>query len=108
MFNADKKMRSYMKRKFRIRKKIKGTEERPRLNVYRSNRHIYAQIINDTNGETVASASSLSEELNKLSVKGKTGLAKKVSELIARTVMAKGIDKVVFDRGAFLYHGRLK
>ncbi|MBI5893569.1 MAG: 50S ribosomal protein L18 [Deltaproteobacteria bacterium] len=108
MLNADKKRSTYLKRKFRVRKKVVGIAERPRLNVYRSNKHIYAQVVDDAKGRTIASASSLSKEIRTLSVKGKINTAKKVGELAAKNAIAKGIDKVVFDRGGFLYHGRIK
>ncbi len=94
-------------RKLRVRKKIKGTTERPRLNVYRSARYVYAQIIDDTAHRTLVAASSNKkgqgfEELNK------TEAAKKVGEIIGRLALEKGITKVVFDRSGYLYHGRVK
>jgi large subunit ribosomal protein L18 len=90
----------------RVRAKISGTPERPRLNVFRSTKHIYAQIIDDVNGVTLASASSLSKgfEGDGGNVEG----AKKVGELIAKSAVEKGITDVVFDRGGYLYHGRVK
>jgi large subunit ribosomal protein L18 len=90
----------------RVRAKISGTPERPRLNVFRSTKHIYAQIIDDVNGVTLASASSLSKgfEGDGGNVEG----AKKVGELIAKSAVEKGITEVVFDRGGYLYHGRVK
>jgi large subunit ribosomal protein L18 len=90
----------------RVRAKISGTPERPRLNVFRSTKHIYAQIIDDVNGVTLASASSLSKgfEGDGGNVEG----AKKVGELIAKNAVEKGITNVVFDRGGYLYHGRVK
>jgi large subunit ribosomal protein L18 len=90
----------------RVRAKISGTPERPRLNVFRSTKHIYAQIIDDVNGVTLASASSLSKgfEGDGGNVEG----AKKVGELIAKNAVEKGITDVVFDRGGYLYHGRVK
>ena len=88
---------------------MKGTSERPRLNVFRSLQHIYAQAIEDTTGRTLASASTLSPELKgSLSSKGNVEAAKKVGELIAKKCLGKGIQKVVFDRGGYLYHGRVK
>lgn len=93
----------------RVRKKIKGTLERPRLNVYRSLKHLYAQVIDDDNGTTLVSASSIEPELKKtLSSTGNKGAAKKVGELLAERALEKGIKEVVFDRGGFLYHGRIK
>jgi large subunit ribosomal protein L18 len=90
----------------RVRKKIRGTSERPRLNVYRSNRHIYVQIIDDSLGRTLASASTLEKELN-LQNTGNKEAAKKVGEVIAQRALAKGLQKVVFDRNGFIYHGRV-
>ena len=94
------------RRHFRLRKKVVGTEARPRLVVTRSTRHIYAQIIDDTAGRTVASASTLDA-----SIRGgegdKSALAKKVGALVAERAKAAGIDAVVFDRGGNKYHGRI-
>lgn len=93
----------------RVRRKVKGTSERPRLNVYRSLSNIYAQVIDDTTGKTLVSASSLDD-----SIKGKHGfcgnkeVAKKVGKLVAQKAVKDGINKVVFDRGGYLYHGRVK
>ena len=93
--------------RFSIRKKIIGTSERPRLAVFRSNKQIYAQVIDDNSGKTLASASSLS--LNDKDRKGpKSDQAKIVGGMIAENAKKSGIEKVVFDRGGFLYHGRVK
>ena len=89
----------------RIREKLSGTAERPRLNVYRSLNHIYAQIIDDQKGETLVSASSLSL---KLKTGGNVATAKEIGKAIAERGIEKGVKKVVFDRGGFLYHGRIK
>ena len=90
----------------RVRGKVSGTPERPRLNVFRSETNIYAQIIDDTKGVTLVSASSLEKGF---SCDGtKTDAAKKVGEMVAERAKAKGIDAVVFDRGGYLYHGRVK
>ena len=98
-----------LRRKLRVRKKVRGTEERPRLNVYRSLKHMYAQIIVDTRGETLVSASTLSRELRgKLKSTGNVEAAREVGRLIAKKALEKGIKKVVFDRNGFLYHGRVK
>ena len=94
------------KRHKRVRGKISGTPERPRLNVFRSEKHIYAQIIDDTNGVTLCSASSL-EKTFKGSGSNKEG-AKKVGTQIAERAGKSGIENVVFDRGGYLYHGRIK
>jgi large subunit ribosomal protein L18 len=98
-----------LKRKIRVRKKIKGTSERPRLNVFRSAKHIYAQLIDDTNGATLAAASTLIEEVSTgLKYTGNIDAARKVGAEIAKRALAKDITKVVFDRNGFLYHGRVK
>lgn len=98
-----------MKRKKRVRSRIEGTVERPRLNVFRSLKHIYAQAIVDTTRRTLVSASTLSPELREnLKKTGNVEAAKKVGELIAKKCLEKGIQKVVFDRNGYLYHGRVK
>lgn len=97
------------KREKRVRGKIAGTQEKPRLCVFRSDRHIYAQAINDVQGTTLAAASTLSKDLApKIKGKKKTEVAKEVGKLIAARLQTVGIDKIVFDRGRFLYHGRVK
>ncbi|MDW8188052.1 MAG: 50S ribosomal protein L18 [Dictyoglomus sp.] len=96
-------------RHLRIRKKIFGTPERPRLAVFKSLRYIYAQIIDDTKGHTLVSASSLEKELkSQLKSTDNIEAAKLVGKVIAKRALEKGIKKVVFDRGGFLYHGRIK
>jgi large subunit ribosomal protein L18 len=97
------------KREKRVRGKIAGTQEKPRLSVFRSDRHIYAQAINDVQGTTLATASTLSKDLTQ-SIKGKkkTDVAREVGKLIATRLQTLGVDKIVFDRGRFLYHGRVK
>jgi len=96
------------RRKLRIRQKISGTEARPRLSVFRSAKHIYAQVVNDTSGKTVAHASTLTKEVRAaIAEDTKTDAAKKVGELIAKALIAKGIKRVVFDRNGYLYHGRV-
>jgi large subunit ribosomal protein L18 len=93
----------------RIRKKISGTPERPRLAVFRSQAHIYAQVIDDGTGRTVCSASSLDETLKKDAKRGaNVAAAKAVGSLIATRAKEKGVEAVVFDRGGFQYHGRIK
>ncbi len=93
----------------RIRKKISGTTARPRLAVFRSQSHIYAQVIDDGSGQTVCSASSLDETLKKDTKRGaNVAAAKAVGSLIATRAKEKGIEAVVFDRGGFQYHGRIK
>jgi large subunit ribosomal protein L18 len=92
----------------RIREKIAGTATRPRLNVYRSLNHIYTQLIDDANGITIASASSQSRKGEEKVTGGNVEAAKTVGKLIAERGLEKGIKKVVFDRGGYLYHGRIK
>ena len=96
----------------RIRKKVLGTAERPRLNVYRSVNHIYAQVIDDAQGKTVVSATSVEKgkgvKGDKRPTGGNVSSAKEVGKLIAERAKEKGIKKVVFDRGGYLYHGRIK
>ncbi len=105
---AEKKL-ARIKRKVRVRKKIKGTSERPRLNVFRSASHIYAQVIDDTTGSTLAAASTLLETVGSgLASTGNVEAAKKVGAEIARRALEKNISTVVFDRSGFLYHGRVK
>ncbi|HHW44544.1 50S ribosomal protein L18 [Desulfofundulus thermobenzoicus] len=97
------------KRHRRVRKKIAGTAQRPRLNVFRSLNHIYAQIIDDEQGTTLISASSLSPELRgQLSRGGNKEAAEAVGRLVAQKALEKGIRQVVFDRAGYLYHGRVK
>ena len=91
----------------RVRKKITGTSERPRLNVYRSDKHIYAQIIDDSTGSTLASASTLDKSLELNSTSNKEA-AKSVGELVAQRALEKDIEEVVFDRSGYIYHGRIK
>ncbi len=96
----------------RIRKKVQGTAERPRLNVYRSVNHIYAQVIDDSKGATIVAATSVEKgkgiKGDKRPTGGNLGSAKEVGKLIAERAKEKGIEKVVFDRGGYLYHGRVK
>lgn len=94
-----------LKRHIRVRGKISGTPERPRLNVFRSNANIYAQIIDDVNGVTLVSASTLDKDFE--GAAGNCEAAKKVGQMIAERAKAKGIEEVVFDRGGYVYHGRV-
>jgi large subunit ribosomal protein L18 len=99
-----------LRRKKRVRKRIRGAPDKPRLTVFRSAKHIYAQIIDDTRATTLVDASSLSKEYRQ-QIQGKGGNragAAMIGEFIAKRAKAKGIDKVVFDRNGFLYHGRVK
>jgi large subunit ribosomal protein L18 len=95
------------KRHARVRAKLSGTSARPRLNVFRSNKHIYAQLIDDMSGVTLTSASTLDKEFN---LESTTNLeaAQKIGELVAKRAVEKGISSVVFDRGGYLYHGRIQ
>ena len=95
-----------MKRHKRVRAKISGTPEMPRLNVFRSEANIYAQIIDDVNGVTLASASSLDQSI--AGYGGNVAAASEVGKLVAERAKAKGIENVVFDRGGYLYHGRVQ
>ena len=93
----------------RVRKKIAGTAAKPRLNVYRSNQNIYAQVIDDVTGNTLIAASSLETSIKeKVSNTGNKEAAKLVGELVAKKALEKGIENVTFDRGGYLYHGRVK
>lgn len=95
-------------RHFRVRKKITGTAERPRLNVFRSSKHIYAQIIDDVRGVTLASASTIGKDVEGLGNGGNVEAARKIGEAIAKKAQAAGVKHVVFDRGGYLYHGRIQ
>jgi large subunit ribosomal protein L18 len=95
------------KRHARVRAKLSGTSARPRLNVFRSNKHIYAQIIDDMNGVTLASASTMDKDLG-LESSNNIEAAQKIGELVAKRAVEKGISAVVFDRGGYLYHGRIQ
>jgi large subunit ribosomal protein L18 len=100
------KAASLARRHFRVRKKVSGTAERPRLVVNRSSRHVFAQVVDDASGRTLAAASTLEAELRGFSG-DKTAKARKVGTLIAQRASAAGIDAVVFDRGGYQYHGRV-
>ena len=95
-------------RHLRIRKKVRGTAARPRLSVYRSSLHIYAQLVDDVQGVTIASASSREDVQSKVEGKGRVAVSGAVGKLLAERAKAKGITQVSFDRGGFLYHGRVK
>lgn len=109
MANTSPKLVSRLKRKRRIRKNIFGNQDRPRLSVFRSAKHIYAQIIDDTTGSTLVCASSLDKGFKESDLKGdKTKVAKAIGNLVGKKAVDKGISKVVLDRNGFLYHGRVK
>lgn len=108
MFLKDNKRR--IRKKIRVRKKISGTQERPRMSIFRSLNHIYVQLIDDTKGVTMAAASTKSKEIAEeiKSAKGKTAKSKVVGKLLAKVAAEKGIKTAVFDRGGYNYHGRVK
>ncbi|MCK5836146.1 MAG: 50S ribosomal protein L18 [Desulfobacula sp.] len=109
MANTSPRLVSRLKRKKRIRKNIFGNPDRPRLSVFRSSKHIYAQIIDDTQKITLVSASTLDKEYTENKVEGKkVDIAKAVGSLIGKRAFDKGITKIVLDRNGFLYHGRIK
>jgi large subunit ribosomal protein L18 len=107
--SLDQKKAARIKRQVRVRKKIKGTPARPRLNVFKSARHIYAQLIDDTTGKTLVAASTVKGEVNsELKYTGNIEAARKVGAAVAKMALAREITAVVFDRNGFLYHGRVK
>ena len=109
MGHTSQRLVSRLKRKKRIRKNIFGNQDRPRMSVFRSTKHIYAQIVDDTKGTTLVSASTLDKEFKENKVEGKkVDIAKAVGSLIGKRALDKGITKVVLDRNGFLYHGRVK
>ena len=98
-----------IERHYKIRNKVSGTPDRPRLNIYKSSKHIYAQVIDDATGATLVSASTADKELrDKVAELTKTDAAKLVGQTVGKRAKDKGIDTVVFDRGGYLYHGRVK
>ena len=101
-------LRQRLRRRFRVRRSIKGTAERPRLSVFRSHKHIYAQVIDDATGRTLVSASSRDRELREaLAIGGNRAAAEAIGRSVAERALAAGVTKVCFDRGAFRYHGRV-
>jgi len=103
-----KKLEQRERRERRTRSKIHGTPERPRLSVFRSSQHIYAQVIDDESGQTLAATSTTNKDLKAvLTEANKTDAAKKVGEAIAKMCLGKGVKQVVFDRGGYMYHGRV-
>jgi large subunit ribosomal protein L18 len=108
MSNMSKTRRVQRKRRhYRVRKKITGTAARPRLAVFRSNKHIVLQVIDDSTGSTLASASTVEKDQKSAGATGNVGAATRVGALLAERAKAAGITQVVFDRGGFLYHGRV-
>ena len=109
MGSANRRKALRLKRKKRIRKKLSGTTDRPRMSVFRSAKHIYSQIIDDTNGTTLVTASTTEKEvIENQKFENKTAAATYIGQLIAERATEKGIKSVVFDRNGFLYHGRIK
>ncbi|OAB28742.1 50S ribosomal protein L18 [Paenibacillus macquariensis subsp. defensor] len=109
MINKEDKNKARVRRHLRVRKKITGTVERPRLNVFRSSKHIYAQLIDDVAGVTLVAASTVDKELSEGITNGaNVESARKVGELVAKRAKDKGYASVVFDRGGYLYHGRIQ
>ena len=106
MSKAQKLREGRIRRHRRVRKKVRGTTDRPRLAVYRSNNHIPAQVIDDISGRTLAAASTTEADLRS-GATGNTEAAKKIGALVAERAKAAGVSKVVFDRGGFMYHGRI-
>jgi len=107
--SQSQKSLSRLKRKIRVRKKITGASDRPRLNIFKSAKHIYAQLIDDTNGCTLAATSTLVADVKgDVKYTGNIEAAKRVGASIAKVALEKGITSVVFDRNGFLYHGRIK
>ncbi len=109
MITKPSKAAARQKRHYRLRNHISGTAERPRLAVFRSNMHIYAQIIDDTAGNTICSASTMEKDIKaKLEHTNDVEAAKVVGEAVAKKALEKGIDTVVFDRGGYVYHGKVQ
>jgi large subunit ribosomal protein L18 len=109
MITKQDKNKTRRKRHLRVRNKLQGTTLRPRLNVFRSTKHIYAQLIDDASGVTIASASTIDPELKEsVNNGGNVEAARKVGELVGKRAVEKGYTEVVFDRGGYLYHGRIQ
>jgi len=109
MGSTQKREAMRIKRKKRIRKKVQGTSQRPRLTVFRSARHIYAQIIDDTCGETLAAASTMEKQVrDQGKYENKVAAADEIGKLLAQRASGKGITSVVFDRNGYMYHGRVR
>lgn len=109
MVKANTSREARQRRHERVRKRVEGTPERPRLSVFRSLGHIYAQVIDDRHGATLAAASSLEPDIRtKANEENKAGVAKIVGRRVAERAREKGVSQVVFDRGGYMYHGRVK
>jgi large subunit ribosomal protein L18 len=107
MSNAKSNQVARARRHYRVRKKVSGTAERPRLAVFRSNRHVVAQVIDDTSGRTLAAASSLEASVRGTGPGGNRTAAAAVGKLVAERAKTAGVSRVAFDRGGFMYHGRV-
>jgi large subunit ribosomal protein L18 len=105
--SAKYKQEARLRRHRRVRKKVRGSEERPRLAVFRSNKHIAAQVIDDRTGRTLAAASTIEADIKSAGSTGNKEAAAAVGKLVAERAKAAGVSKVVFDRGGFIYHGRI-
>lgn len=109
MNNSIKRRQARVKRQVRVRRKVRGTSERPRLSVFRSSKHIYAQIIEDSTGRTLVTASTVNKEVAEgLENTGNIAAAQAVGQALAKKALENNINQVVFDRNGFLYHGRVK
>jgi large subunit ribosomal protein L18 len=109
MGTESKRRVARMKRKLRVRKKIFGTSERPRLSVFRSSKHIYAQLIDDTSGKTIVASSSLEKAFKEIGKpESKRAAANSVGKMIGERAKDKGINEIIFDRNGYIYHGRVK
>lgn len=109
VFNIKNKVEARERRHRRVRKNVFGTTQRPRLSVFRSNKHIYAQLIDDTTGETLTTTSSLDQEYRQQNKKGSNSqAAAAIGAALAKRAMSLNIKKVVFDRNGYIYHGRIK
>ncbi len=109
MFRLSDRRELRLRRHRRVRRRVAGTAERPRLNVFRSNKHIYAQVIDDEAGVTLVSASTLDPEVRaRVGATATVGAAREVGEAVARRALGRGIERVVFDRGGYVYHGRVR
>lgn len=107
--SAKQKREARERRHLRVRKKVSGTPDCPRLNVYRSNKHVFAQIIDDVKGHTLVSASTTEEDVKaRMADKTKTEQAEEIGKLVAKRALDAGVKQVVFDRGGYQYHGRVK
>jgi len=106
-YTTKQKQEHRARRHYRVRKKVQGSPERPRLAVFRSNKHIAVQVIDDLNGRTLAAASTHEKDLKSAGGTGNKDAAAKVGRLVAERAKAAGVSRVVFDRGGFLYHGRV-